>query len=169
MPRLPTLIFASMLGVCAASPTFGSTLSSTMDHEGAAISSRGLPFEPTLAAIQANVFTPSCALSFCHGEAMTANLHLSEGHSYDSIVNVPSIELPSAMRVAPFLPDESFLICKLENCSWIVGSQMPLIDGPLDQSVIDVIRLWVQIGAPPENPISVESESWGRVKALYRD
>jgi hypothetical protein len=134
---------------------------------GAAIAGGG-PFEPTLAAIQENVFTPSCALSFCHGSSMSANLDLRDGHAYDSIVNVESVETPPALRIAPYLPDESYLICKLEACSWIVGQQMPLIGGPLEQAVIDVIRDWVAEGAPEFPTISVQAASWGRIKATYR-
>jgi hypothetical protein len=141
----------------------------TRAYDGSVIAfSAGPPFEPTLQAIQKNVFTPSCALSFCHGDAMMADLDLREGSSFGELVNVPSVEDPSRFRVEPFNPDDSYLICKLEACSTMIGQQMPLIGGPLDQPVIDVIRQWITDGAADE-PISVESQSWGRVKALYRD
>jgi hypothetical protein len=124
--------------------------------------------DPTLASIQANVFTPGCALSFCHGEAMTAGMDLREGNSYASIVNVPSAEFPVWDRIEPFFPDQSYLICKLEACPSMVGQQMPLIGGPLGQGVIDVIRQWVEMGAPETDAISVDATSWGQVKAGYR-
>jgi hypothetical protein len=72
------------------------------------------------------------------------------------------------MRVLPYDPDASYLICKLENCPWIIGSQMPLIGGPLDPAVIDVIREWITLGALEFPSISVGETSWGSVKALYR-
>jgi hypothetical protein len=128
----------------------------------------GPPFEPTLSAIQANVFTPGCAVSYCHGSGQAANLHLEEGYSYASLVNVPSVEVPTAFRVEPFAPDDSYLICKLEACSWMVGVQMPIIGDPLDQAVIDVIRQWITDGAPDDDPVSVEETTWGRIKAIYR-
>lgn len=134
--------------------------------DGTAISAAGGPFPPTLDAIQAQVFTPSCAQGFCHGEALSANLDLRAGASYSNLVNVPSVEI-EGFRVVPFDADNSYIICKLENCPIIVGSQMPLIGGPLDQTVIDVIREWIDLGAP-ETPVSVESTSWSQVKALYR-
>jgi hypothetical protein len=134
--------------------------------DGAGISSAGGPFPPTLDEIQAHVFSPSCAMSFCHGEAQQANLDLRPGASFDNLVNVQSVET-QAMRVEPYDPDGSYLICKLENCGWIVGSQMPLIGDPLDQSVIDVIREWINLGAT-ESPVSVSASTWGGVKALYR-
>lgn len=167
MRILATVLATSML--LAAGASHAAATGPVLDHSGAGISSRGLPFDPTLAAIQANIFTPSCALSFCHGAAETANLHLEEGYSYASLVNVPSVEVAGALRVEPFDPDASYIICKLENCAWIVGSQMPLIGGPLDQPTIDVVRTWILMGAPEFPPISVEGQSWGRVKALYRD
>lgn len=123
---------------------------------------------PTLDSIQANVFTPGCALSFCHGDAMSAGMDLREGASYANIVDVPSNEFPVWDRIEPFFPDLSYLVCKIESCPNIIGGQMPLIGGPLDPSVIDVIREWVEIGAPETGAISVEAATWGKVKADYR-
>jgi hypothetical protein len=125
-------------------------------------------FPATLEAIQENVFTPSCALSFCHGAAMSAGMDLRDGQAYSNIVNVPSVEVPGKDRIEPFDPNNSFLICKLEACPWLVGQQMPLIGGPLEQPVIDVIRAWVLAGAPEFPDVAVEPTSWGRMKAKYR-
>jgi hypothetical protein len=141
------------------------------EHSSAVIaapSRSGPPFDPTLDDIQANVFNPSCAASFCHGAAMQANLDLREGASYAALVDVASVEVPSLDRVEPFDPDASYLICKLEDCPVMVGQQMPLIGGPLDQEVIDVIRQWILLGAPEDGSIAVDEESWGRIKAAYR-
>ncbi|MBZ0270381.1 hypothetical protein K8I85_19685 [bacterium] len=124
--------------------------------------------DPTLDSIQANVFTPGCALSFCHGEAMSAGLDLRAGNSYASIVDVPSAEFPVWDRIEPFFPDQSYLICKLEACPSMIGQQMPLIGGPIEQPVIDVIREWVEMGAPETGAVSVDAATWGQVKASYR-
>jgi hypothetical protein len=124
--------------------------------------------EPTFDSIQTNVFTPSCALSSCHGEAMQALLDLRPGNSYANLVNFPSVEFPIWDRIEPYDPDHSYLICKLEACPSIVGQQMPLIGGPLDQSVINVIREWVANGAHESSGVPVEPTSWGQVKAGYR-
>ncbi len=159
------LLFAVVLSM-PLSALAGAVDSRTWD--GAGISARSGPFEPTLEAIQANVFTPSCALSFCHGAAMAATLDLRDGNSYASLVDIPSAELPTWDRVEPFDPETSFVICKLEDCPSIVGLQMPLIGGPLDQTVIDVIRDWILLGAPEFGNIAVEANTWGRVKSLYR-
>lgn len=145
----------------------GTGLAAQSTYDGAAIAGGG-PFPSTFEAIQANVFTPSCALSFCHGAAMSANMDLREGAAYASIVNVASVEFPDWDRIEPFNPDASYMICKLEACPNLIGQQMPLIGGPLDQSVIDVIRAWVLSGAPEFSGIAVEPTSWGRTKSAYR-
>jgi hypothetical protein len=139
------------------------------DYEGVPIAaSASASFPPTLDDIQNNVFTPSCALSFCHGASMQAGLHLEAGFSYDSLVNVASLEDPTRLRVEPFDPDNSYLICKLEACPTMVGQQMPLIGGPIPQATIDIIRDWISLGAPEGGPVSVETQTWGQVKASYR-
>jgi hypothetical protein len=124
--------------------------------------------EPNFDSIQTNLFTPSCALSSCHGAAMQANLNLQAGSSYANLVNYPSVEFPIWDRIEPFDPDHSYLICKLEACPYIIGQQMPLIGGPLDQSVIDVVRQWVTDGAYPGGPVAVSTSTWGELKASYR-
>jgi hypothetical protein len=158
-PLLPVAVLTLLLPAALAQAA-GRTPS------GAAIAG-GAPFPPLFSEIQNQVFTPSCALSFCHGEAQSATLDLRPGAAYAMIVNHPSAEVPGVDRIEPFQPDNSYLICKLENCSWIVGQQMPLIGGPLDPAVIGVIREWVELGAL-EFPVAVEPTSWGRVKSTYR-
>ncbi len=163
MKRFATTLFVLLLVPVAA--LAADPVARAWDGTGISTAA-GVPFEPTLDAIQIHVFSPSCAQSFCHGDAVTANLDLRPGASYSNLVNVPSVEIPG-FRVVPFDANSSYLICKLEACVDMVGSQMPLIGGPLDQSVIDVIREWIDKGAA-ETPISVDATSWGQVKALYR-
>lgn len=134
---------------------------------GAEIAGGG-PFPPYFQDIQNHVFTPSCAMSFCHGSAQSAGLDLRPGASYGMLVNHPSVEVPNVDRVEPFQPDNSYLICKIENCAWVVGQQMPLIGGPLDPIVLSLIREWVATGAYEFPPVAVEPTSWGRVKSIYK-
>lgn len=63
------------------------------------------------------------------------------------LVNAPSVEVPSLMRVQPGNPDASYLIQKLEGTA-AVGGRMPLNAPPLPQATIDVIRQWITDGAP---------------------
>ena len=107
------------------------------------------PLEPTLASIQANIFTPTCAVSGCHsGPGAILQLRLDDGFSYGSLVNVPAMSGSGLVRVIPGDADNSFLIQKLEGTQ-AVGGRMPL-NGPYFQQVtIDVVRQWIDQGAQP--------------------
>jgi hypothetical protein len=106
--------------------------------------------QPTLASIQANVFTPSCAKSTCHTgtNAMPpAGLILDSGSSWVNLVNMLSSQNAAFTRVIPMNANDSLLIQKLENRA-PVGGPMP-DDGPpyLQQATINVIRQWIDDGA----------------------
>ena len=108
----------------------------------------GIPvaFEPTFSNIQQNVFSAICIE--CHtGGGAPQGLRLEVGRSYDMLVGVPSVERPELFRVEPGNPDNSYIIRKLEGGPGIVGGQMPLNRSPLDQKVINSIRLWIAMGA----------------------
>ncbi len=97
----------------------------------------------TLEAIQASVFTPSCAVSGCHtGDSPPEGLRLDAGFSFDNLVDVPSSEVPELLRVEPGNPDDSYLVQKIEGNA-DVGARMPLGGPPLDQDLIDDIREWI--------------------------
>ncbi|MGI9203135.1 MAG: Ig-like domain-containing protein [Woeseiaceae bacterium] len=101
----------------------------------------------TLAQIQANVFTPTCATAGCHaGGSPPQGLNLEDGNSFTSLVGVASSEVPAILRVAAGDPDNSYLIQKIEG-SAAVGSQMPLGGAALDPAVIADIRQWITDGA----------------------
>jgi hypothetical protein len=103
----------------------------------------------TLQSIQQNVFTPSCA--GCHtgiGTTLPGALNLTNAAaSHAALVGIASLEVPTLSRVAAGNPNESYLIRKLEGTPGIVGGRMPLIGGPLPQTTIDSIRLWITNGA----------------------
>ncbi len=104
---------------------------------------------PTLADIQASVFTPTCATAGCHsGSSPPQGLRLDDGFSFDNLVNVGSNQVPQLFRVAPNDPDNSYLVQKIEGTA-AVGSRMPLGGSALDQDLIDDIRQWIQDGANP--------------------
>ena len=122
------------------------------------------PFGANFSEIQAEVFTPTCAVSGCHtGAAAPQGLRLDEANSYGLLVDVASMEVPSLLRVEPGDPDNSYLIQKLEGTA-DVGEQMPFGGTPLPQASIDVIRQWIIEGAvddraPSGEPIRVSSLS----------
>jgi hypothetical protein len=97
----------------------------------------------TLDAIQAAVFTPTCATAGCHtGNDPPEGLRLDEGFSFDNLVDVPSSEVPELLRVEPGNPDDSYLVQKIEGTA-AEGARMPLGGPPLDQNLIDDIREWI--------------------------
>jgi hypothetical protein len=102
---------------------------------------------PELQSIQEQVFTPICTA--CHtGAAAPLGFKLDANSSYAMLVNTPSVEVPSLMRVSPGNPEQSYIIQKLEGHA-AVGGQMPLGGPPLPQATIDVIRQWIANGALP--------------------
>lgn len=109
------------------------------------------PAAPTLADVQAQIFTPSCALSGCHrGPNAPFGLDLSEGRAYGNAVGVRSAEVPELFRIAPGDPDASYLVMKVEGDPDIVGAQMPLRGPPLSASRIGLLRDWIADGAPED-------------------
>lgn len=105
---------------------------------------------PALPQIQAVVFGPTCATAGCHtggGAVLPGVMDLSgEQASFDNLVNAASLQMIGATRVIPFDPDNSYLIQKLEGNQMIGGRMPPVV--PLQQPVIDEIRLWITNGAP---------------------
>jgi hypothetical protein len=94
----------------------------------------------------------SCAGTGCHvGELEPAGgLDLSAGRAHESLVGVASTVVTDRLRVDPGSPDTSYLLCKLEpDCSARRGARMPLDAEPLPATDLDVIRAWIDDGAPP--------------------
>lgn len=102
--------------------------------------------QPTLDEIQAVVFTPTCATSTCHtGATPAGGLDLSDADtSHMALVDMPSSQ--GTLLVAPTLPDDSYLVHKIEGTQ-AAGQRMPLGRAPLSQPEIDAIRLWITNGA----------------------
>ncbi len=85
----------------------------------------------------------------CHsGPAAPHGLDLSNGQAHGNLVNVPSAEVPSLMRVKPGDPNNSYLVQKVEGTA-AVGGRMPLGFDPLSSEQIALIREWISEGANP--------------------
>lgn len=122
----------------------------------AACGTRKTPTEPvepvnpsaTFSRVQAEIFTPSCALSGCHaGGSPQAGMDLSAGKSYASTVGVRASE-STRPRIAPGDPASSYLISKTAGDATISGSRMPLGGPYLPDSAQKLLVDWVQRGAP---------------------
>jgi len=105
--------------------------------------------EPTLASIQANIFTRYCAV--CHFPGGTGPMPLhNETASYDSLVNAGYSFTCAVPRVDPGNPDGSCIVYKIEGLDLASGNRMPPPPAPtLSQEEIEAIRQWIADGALP--------------------
>jgi PKD repeat protein len=104
--------------------------------------------EATFSAVQQQIFTPSCAFSQCHGgDSPSEGMSLMAGDAYNEIVNVPSNQ-SSLDRIEPNDPEASYLYLKVTGDSSISGARMPRGGAPLSQQLIDLLRDWIERGAP---------------------
>ena len=92
-------------------------------------------------SIQEEVFSKSCALSGCH--AGTQEPDLSSGQAFDNLVNQPSSQNPSMLRVKPGDSNNSYLMKKLTED----GTSVMPPSGQLSQVTIDSIAAWIDRGA----------------------
>ena len=109
--------------------------------------------EPTLSAIQVEVFTPKCSLASCHSVDFHAGgLVLVEGMSHVSLAE-PAVQSCAAneglMRVSPGMPEASFLWVKLQpGLDSCYGGLMPAGSSTgLPAQELDAIRDWIDAGA----------------------
>ena len=113
--------------------------------------------EPTFSSIQRDIFSATdaagrVACTGCHtnvGRTPASGLNLGDASTYAALVNRPSVGKPSAVRIIPGDPDNSYLIQKIEGAAGIVGERMPRTAGPfLTDNQIFIIRRWIELGAP---------------------
>jgi len=103
--------------------------------------------QPTLANIQARIFTPICVQ--CHvGAGAPQGLRLDSTYSFADLVGVPSREASSLNRVEPFDPDRSYMFQKISGTA-AVGVRMPLGGPVLSNEDIELVRQWIADGALP--------------------
>jgi len=116
------------------------------------------PLQPVEAAtferIQEQVFNVSCTAEACHSSVGRAGeLVLEEGHSWDGLINHtpsnPVAAAAGAMRVMPGDPERSLLLNKLmPNLAAGEGRSMPYNAAPLPPETVEIIRAWIDAGAP---------------------
>jgi hypothetical protein len=102
----------------------------------------------TFSRVQAQIFTPSCALSGCHaGAAPMLRLDLGAGKAYAQIVGVRSTE-SARVRIAPGDPAGSYMVSKVQGDATIAGSRMPFGGPYLPPDKEKLLVDWVRRGAP---------------------
>lgn len=102
--------------------------------------------DPTLANVQAEVFTASCAFSTCHAAPGASDLVLDDGESWAELVTVESVDNPGQILVVPGDAQASYLVAKLQGAAGIVGEDMPP-GAPVDAVKIQLVTDWIDAGA----------------------
>lgn len=111
-------------------------------------------FDGTFDRIQKQIFNNNCALSGCHdSQSQAGGMLLEIGAAYTQIVGVtPSNGAAQGLgwdRITPGDPEMSFLYHKITGDLGVgLGSRMPLARPPLAANLIEIIRLWIEAGAP---------------------
>jgi hypothetical protein len=127
----------------------------------------GTIFGGTFDRIQRQIFNQNCAVSGCHtSETHTGNMVLETGSSRGALINVvpdnPAAQVADGgiwrrVRVIDSMtgdPDHSLIVAKINGPPTGFGARMPKGRPKLDQSLINVIELWIAAGAP-DNPVWV--------------
>ena len=114
-------------------------------------------FAGTFDRLQRQVFSRSCALSGCHdSQSKAGNMLLESGGAYSNIVDVVPNN-PAAARLgwrrvdaAGASAETSFLYHKLTGNlpDSALGEGMPFGRPRLDAYLVDILRLWIEAGAP---------------------
>ncbi len=101
----------------------------------------------TFSRVQAELFTPSCAFSSCHGGPNgSAGLDLTEGASHAAIVGVSAQDPANGALVTPGDHAASYLWRKCAGDAGIAGDPMPNADG-LDAERLQLLADWIEAGA----------------------
>lgn len=114
-------------------------------------------FADTYDRIQRQVFNRSCALSGCHdSQSQTGGMLLEPAGSYSNLVDVVPINATAAglgwkrVDATNASADTSFLYHKITGDldTPALGARMPFNRPKLDAFLIDIVRLWIEAGAP---------------------
>lgn len=134
-------------GPCAAAPCNASQWEQSAPVDVAVPGSFLLPPQTrsTLAGNVQPLYNANCANSdACHAANHAPDL--LPGRSWAATFDVPSIENPAKVFVAPFSGDDSYLLDKILGIQ-SNGARMPLGATPLDAAQTDLIRNWILEGA----------------------
>jgi hypothetical protein len=107
-------------------------------------------YAPTFTALYGEVFTPTCALLFCHGGSDDFLSMATKDTAYAAMVGVvshgPKCGATGLTIVEPGNPQASLLYLKVTSPP--CGNMMPAMYGlSLDSREIDQIKQWITLGA----------------------
>jgi hypothetical protein len=135
-------------GVVSGVSVGSATITASAGGKSAALAVTVAPapaLQATLNSIQANIFTPKCAIAGCHVAGGGAPMSLANGASFGTLVGVNS-NAYARPRVAPGNAANSVLYLKVIGDN-TVGRLMPLAGGPLSKTETDSIAAWINQGA----------------------
>jgi hypothetical protein len=114
----------------------------------------------------------SCTNDMCHGAAAMGELDLRADVAYENLIEKKST-LSKQYRIMPGVPGESFFYNKLRAATEpgsvkVEGSTMPAGEPALSPEHLEVLRRWIEAGAPREGSIgdSVTGQSDSIAKLL---
>ena len=108
-----------------------------------------IPLEPRLASISAVILVPRCASSACHGGTGSVPIDLTTPQAaLAGMVNAPSTQTDELLVVAPFAPEQSYLMLRLRGLQAGADTMPPSWGGePLSDEEIAAISDWISNGA----------------------
>lgn len=130
-------------------------------------------YESTFAAIQKVILEGhKCTNDMCHGAAAMGDLDLRADVAYENLIEKKS-KLSKQFRIMPGVPGESFFYNKLRAATEpdsvkVEGSSMPVGEPALSAEHLEVLRRWIEAGAPREGSVgdSVTGQSASLAKLL---
>ena len=110
----------------------------------------------TFDRIQRQIFDQHCAVSGCHdSQSQTGGLLLEAGASYDNLIDATPQNTGAQaagwklVDAANASAETSFIYHKLTGeLDGTQGPRMPLFSSPLDDYLVEIVRLWIEDGAP---------------------
>jgi hypothetical protein len=96
------------------------------------------------------LFARNCTTAGCHGgPELQTGLDLSAGVAYGLLVDEPSVELPSMVRVSPGDPAASYLFHKLSGTQEDVGGSGDVMPPGFGLATNDIalVERWIAEGA----------------------
>jgi hypothetical protein len=104
---------------------------------------------PLVVAVKGAIDQICSSTDGCHGTSNQGHLFLSLDDEFSPLINVPSFEEPSLLRVEPGHPDRSYVYMKLACEGGIEGGCMPLGSGGIPR-LARIFHDWIEAGAPTD-------------------
>lgn len=103
--------------------------------------------DPSLASDIQPIFMAKCAIASCHDAFAQAGLDISKDKAYDNLVDVPSTNDPSKIRVVRNNADSSYPFINIAGQPADGTTRMPIGGNPLPDNEIQLIQNWIDQGA----------------------